>query len=331
VARDISERKALESQLLQTQKLESLGVLAGGVAHDFNNLLTGILGNASLVADSMPPSNPNHRILEECVKAAERAAHLTRQLLAYAGKGQFVIEAVNLSSLVKEISSLVQTSIPRKVQVRLELEPDLPAIEADTGQLQQVIMNLVINAAEAIGDNVGLVVVTTGQQEVNERYSMTVWGHSELRPGRYVTLEVHDSGCGMDEATLQRIFDPFFTTKFTGRGLGLAAVSGIMRSHKGAMKVYSVPGKGTTFKLLFPATSVVPTPPSHIMLPSDAQGSGTILVVDDEEIVRDTARNTLERYGYRILMARDGREAIELFREVPTRSRWFCWTSRCPT
>jgi two-component system cell cycle sensor histidine kinase/response regulator CckA len=317
VARDISERKALESQLLQTQKLESLGVLAGGVAHDFNNLLTGILGNASLVADSLLPSNPNRRILEECVNAAERAAHLTRQLLAYAGKGKFVIEAVNLSSLVKEISSLVQTSIPRKVQVRLELQEDLPAIEADTGQLQQVIMNLVINAAEAIVDDVGLVVVTTAEQEVNERYSATVWGNAELRPGRYVTLEVHDSGCGMDEATLQRIFDPFFTTKFTGRGLGLAAVSGIMRGHKGAMKVYSVPGKGTTFKLLFPATGVVMTSPSRTTLASDAHGSGTILVVDDEEIVRDTARNTLERYGYRILIAKDGREAIELFREVP--------------
>jgi two-component system cell cycle sensor histidine kinase/response regulator CckA len=316
VARDISERKALERQLLQTQKLESLGVLAGGVAHDFNNLLTGILGNASLVADSLPPSNPNHRILEECVKAAERAAHLTRQLLAYAGKGQFVIEAVNLSSLVKEISTLVNTSIPRKVQVRLELQPDLPAIEADTGQLQQVIMNLVINAAEAIGDNVGLVVVTTGEQEVNESYSATVWANAELRPGRYVTLEVHDSGSGMDEATLQRIFDPFFTTKFTGRGLGLAAVSGIMRAHKGAMKVYSVPGKGTTFKLLFPVADVVMTSPRHTTLPSVAKGSGTILVVDDEQIVRDTARNTLERYGYRILIAKDGREAVELFREV---------------
>jgi two-component system cell cycle sensor histidine kinase/response regulator CckA len=317
VARDISERKALESQLLQTQKLESLGVLAGGVAHDFNNLLTGILGNASLVADSLAASDPNRRILEECVNAAERAAHLTRQLLAYAGKGQFVIEAVNLSSLVKEISTLVQTSIPRKVQVRLELQPGVPAIEADTGQLQQVIMNLVINAAEAIGDNVGLVVVKTGEQEVTESYSSTVWRNAELWPGRYVTLEVHDNGCGMDEATLQRIFDPFFTTKFTGRGLGLAAVSGIMRAHKGAMKVYSAPGKGTVFKLLFPATGVVRTPPSPEMLPSDAQGSGTILVVDDEQIVRDTARNTLERYGYRILMTRDGREAIELFREVP--------------
>jgi two-component system cell cycle sensor histidine kinase/response regulator CckA len=317
VARDISERKALERQLMQTQKLESLGVLVGGVAHDFNNLLTGILGNASLVADSLPLSNPSRRILEECVKAAERAAHLTRQLLAYAGKGKFVIEAVNLSSLVEEISTLVQTSIPRKVQVRLELQHDVPAIEADTGQLQQVIMNLVINAAEAIADDVGLVVVTTGEQEVNGRYSATVWGHADLKPGRYVTLEVHDSGCGMDEATLQRIFDPFFTTKFTGRGLGLAAVSGIVRGHKGAMKVYSVPGKGTTFKLLFPAADVVMTSPSHTTLPSDAQGSGTILVVDDEEIVRDTARNTLERYGYRTILARDGREAIELFRGVP--------------
>jgi len=316
VARDISDRKILESKLLKAQKLESLGVLAGGVAHDFNNLLVGILGNASLLAEALQPSNPNRRLAEDCVRAAERAAQLTRQLLAYAGKGRFVTETVSLSDLVSEIANLIQTSIPRKVQVRLDLDPNIPLIEADSGQLQQVIMNLVINGAEAIGDQTGLVIVTTGVQDVDEHYIETIWGSPDLKPGRYITLEVNDSGCGMDQQTLEKIFDPFFTTKFTGRGLGLAAVSGIIRGHKGALKVYTAPGKGSTFRVFFP---VADTLAAHTR-PSGAtalQGIGTILVVDDEETVRDTARNTLERYGYQVLLAREGREAVELFREAP--------------
>ncbi len=316
VARDISERRQMETQRLHTQKLESLGILAGGVAHDFNNLLTGILGNASLVADSLHSSNPNRRVLGECIKAAEGAAQLTRQLLAYAGKGRFVTEPVNLSVLVREISSLIQTSIPRKVQIRLELTEDLPLIEADTGQIQQVIMNLVINGAEAIGDNVGLVVCTTSAQIVDEAYIRTLGIESpDLTPGRYVTLEVHDSGCGMDEPTMSRIFDPFFTTKFTGRGLGLAAVLGIVRGHKGTLKVYSSPGKGSTFKLLFPALETTASP-SFEALQSALEGSGTVFIVDDEEMVRSTARNTLQRYGYQTIEAKDGREAVELFRQI---------------
>jgi PAS domain S-box-containing protein len=315
IARDISERRQAEVQRLHAQKLESLGVLAGGVAHDFNNLLTGILGNASLAADAMPASNPNRRVLEECITAAERAAQLTRQLLAYAGKGRFVTEAVNLSVLVREISALVQTSIPRKVQVRLELADDLPLIEADTGQLQQVIMNLVINGAEAIGDHVGLVVCATGAQVVDEAYRRTLGVEAPgLAFGTYVTLEVHDSGCGMDEATMSRIFDPFFTTKFTGRGLGLAAVLGIVRGHKGALKVYSAPGKGSTFKLLFPALDRAAAIPLQADLCRDLHGAGTVLIVDDESAVRSTARNTLERYGYRVLEAADGREALDIFK-----------------
>jgi two-component system cell cycle sensor histidine kinase/response regulator CckA len=316
VARDITERRTLETQRLHAQKLESLGVLAGGVAHDFNNLLTGILGNASLVADSMHPSNPDRPILNECVQAAERAAQLTRQLLAYAGKGRFVVEPVSLSALVREISALIQTSISRKVQVRLELADNLPTVEADAGQLQQVVMNLIINGAEAIGQNVGLVVCSTASQMVDDAYIRTLGPEARyIAPGRYVALEVHDSGCGMDEATLARIFDPFFTTKFTGRGLGLAAVSGIVHGHKGAIKVYSSPGKGTTFKVLFPAMGV-----ENVSQTLDFHGAcegnnQTVLIVDDEESVRSTARNTLQRRGYRTLEAKDGREALEVFRE----------------
>ena len=252
VARDITERRSLETQRLHSQKLESLGVLAGGVAHDFNNLLTGILGNASLVMEDLAPSNPDRQILGECVKAAERAAQLTRQLLAYAGKGRFVTEAVNLSALVREISALIQASISRKVQIRLELAEDLPTIEADAGQLQQVIMNLIINGAEAIGENVGLVVCTTAIQTIDDAYIRTLGSEAcQVAPGRYVMLEVHDNGCGMDETTLTRIFEPFFTTKFTGRGLGLAAVSGIVHGHKGALGFTAPRDRGVRSRCCF--------------------------------------------------------------------------------
>jgi PAS domain S-box-containing protein len=314
VARDITERKRFDEQLRHTQKLESLGVLAGGVAHDFNNLLTGILGNTSLALETLSTNNPARGLLRDVINASERASHLTRQLLAYAGKGRFIIEPINLSGLVLEISSLIQASIPKNVQLRLELSEDLPLIQADSSQLQQLVMNLVINGSEAIGPDVnGTVLVTTGTQVVDEHYLMTTLGaQSELVPGRYITLEVHDTGCGMDEGTLARIFDPFFTTKFTGRGLGLAATQGIVRGHKGALKVYSTPGKGTTFKVLFPATeevTAVKTAPAPLVLGKNE----LVLVIDDEEIIRRTAKSMLERYGYTVVLAENGKEGVGLF------------------
>jgi PAS domain S-box-containing protein len=316
---DITERRKIEDQLRHTQKLESLGVLAGGVAHDFNNLLTGILGNASLALDSVGPRDPNRYSLEEVMRAAERAADLTRQLLAYAGKGRFVLRALDFSELVREISGLVQTSIPKHVQLRLQLADKLPAVEADAGQLQQIVMNLVINGAEAIGPEGGTVLVRTGAQAVDEPYIRTVSeAADQLRPGLYVMLEVHDTGCGMSADTVSKIFDPFFTTKFTGRGLGLSAVQGIVRAHHGALKVYSTPGQGTTFKVLLPASGAAPaeTAPSFT---GDLAGQGSILVVDDEDVVRQTARNTLARYGYEPVLARDGAEAVATFRRDPGR------------
>jgi two-component system cell cycle sensor histidine kinase/response regulator CckA len=314
VARNVTERKHLDEQLRHTQKLESLGVLAGGVAHDFNNLLTGILGNASLALESMSSHHPVRGLLSDVVNASERAAHLTRQLLAYAGKGRFVIEPVNLSVLVREISSLIQTSVPKNVQLRLEVSDDLPLIVADVSQMQQVIMNLVINGAEAMGPNEnGTVLVTTGVQNVDEQYlASTFGGSTELTPGTYVTLDVHDTGCGMDESTLSRIFDPFFSTKFTGRGLGLAAVQGIVRGHKGAMKIYSSPGKGTSFRILFPASEQT-LAPKPALAPQAVGGGALVLVIDDEEIIRRTAKSMLERYGYTVVLAGNGKEGLELF------------------
>jgi two-component system cell cycle sensor histidine kinase/response regulator CckA len=314
IARDITERKQIDEQLRHTQKLESLGVLAGGVAHDFNNLLTGILGNASLAIETLSPDNPARCLLADVVNASERAALLTRQLLAYAGKGRFVIEPVNLSGLVREISGLIHTSIPKSVYLRLDLREDLPLIQADTSQLQQLVMNLVINAAEAISpEGDGTVLVTTSVQHVDEQYALTTFDGSGLLPGTYVALEVHDTGCGMDEATLKRIFDPFFSTKFTGRGLGLAAVQGIVRGHKGAIKVYSNPGKGTTFKVLLPAASGA-TALRAAPAPEFAARGELILVIDDEEIIRRTAKSMLERHGYTVILAENGRQGIELFR-----------------
>ena len=316
IARDVSQRRALEQHLRQTQKLESLGVLAGGIAPDFNNLLTGILGNATLAMDSLAAPDPNCRLLADVVKAAESAADLTRQLLAYAGKGRFVVQAVNLSDLIREIRGLIQSSISRTVEVRLELAEDLPAIEADIAQIQQVIMNLVINGAEAVGEGRnGTVVVRTYARQVDEREIENDSRTGHLKPGLYADLEVRDSGCGMDEATMARIFDPFFTTKFTGRGLGLAAVLGIVRAHQGALKVESVVGQGSVFRVLFPAFAGARHKLAIESAAGPLQGMETVLVVDDEEIVRKTARNALQMYGYTVLAARDGQEGVELFRK----------------
>jgi CheY-like chemotaxis protein len=245
--------------------------------------------------------------------ASERAADLTKQLLAYAGKGRFMVEPVSLSAMIREISELVQSSIPRSVQLRLDLQKDLPLIEADTSQLQQLIMNLVINGAEAIGDQQsGTVSVTTGVQEVDDVYIRSTLGH-DITPGTYIFLEVHDTGCGMDEPTIARIFDPFFTTKFTGRGLGLSAALGIVRGHKGALKVYSTPGRGSTFKLLFPVAAGGITQPAGAVAGTGLAGSGMILIVDDEATVRTTAKLALERHGYTVLLATNGQDAIEIF------------------
>ena len=315
--RDVTERKRFNERIQQTQKLESLGVLAGGIAHDFNNLLTGIIGNASIAMDEVAAESPVRKSLDAVVRAGERAAMLTRQLLAYAGKGRFVIEPLDLSRQVREIGRLLSASVPRTVQLKLDLDGHLPLIEGDAAQIQQLIMNLVINAAEAIEENqTQTVVVTTGFQDVEQSYIDQTVPLSGIVPGRYVTLEVRDAGCGMDEATLSRIFDPFFTTKFTGRGLGLAAAMGIIRGHKAALKVESAPGKGSTFKVLFPAAGGSPSAPQPAKRDKSLTGRGTILVIDDEDAVRQTAKSALESYGYSVVVAEDGKAGVEAFRKL---------------
>ncbi|HCC56223.1 MAG TPA: hypothetical protein DEQ47_02995 [Solibacterales bacterium] len=318
---DVTERNQFELNLRQTQKLESLGVLAGGIAHDFNNLLVGILGNASLAGQMVPPGGPVAKLLDDVVMAGQRAAHLTRQMLAYAGKGRFIIERVDLSSLVADMTRLVDTSIPKNVELHLELDRELPAVEADAGQLQQVVMNLVLNAAESIGAQAGAVTVRTGARHLDRRHIRKELEDAEIESGAYVFLEVLDTGCGMDEATKSRIFDPFFTTKFTGRGLGLAAVTGIVRGHKGAIRVKSTPGQGSTFIVFFPAANATRTDAPVLQAPSQTElsGAGTILVVDDEDIVLRAVKIGLERQGYQVLQASSGGAAIELFQRERNR------------
>jgi PAS domain S-box-containing protein len=304
------ERESLQARLLQVQKLESLGLLAGGIAHDFNNILTAILGGAATARLGLPRESPVHADLDIVITAAQRAADLTRQMLAYSGKGQFEVRPIDVSRLVKEIANLLETTIPKKVQMRLELAEGLPAIEADVAQVQQILMNLVINGAEAIGEARGTVLVTTGVQEIDEQYAANLFA-SEIKSGRYVFIEVHDTGSGMDDETRAKIFDPFFTTKFTGRGLGLAAVLGIVRAHGGAIKVYSSPGRGSTFKVFFPASPLEPL--ELVKAAPSYRGQGVALLIDDDPGVRRASRRMFEVFGFVVLEAENGRVGAELF------------------
>ncbi len=304
VLRDETERRRANEVVLQRQKLQSVGLLAGGIAHDFNNILTGITGNASLIMDEVPPGLASRA--RQILSSAERAAHLTRQLLAYSGRGQFVVQEVDISEAVNAASGLVQFSIPKSVQLALAVETRLPCIEIDPNQLQQIIMNLVINAGEAIGEgNAGKITVATGMSDMDDPFVDAVG--QEVAPGRYVWIEVRDTGSGIAEENKSRIFDPFFTTKFTGRGLGLAAVAGIIRAQRGAITVDSEPGRGSTFRVYLPAAG------RAAGVQPAATGRATVLVVDDEDTVRDVASVVLSRQGYRVLTAADGHEALALF------------------
>jgi two-component system cell cycle sensor histidine kinase/response regulator CckA len=310
------EHDRLRAQLLQVQKLESLGILAGGIAHDFNNILTAILGSAAVALMTIPAENRARADIENIVAASRRAATLTRQMLAYSGKGHFEIRIVDLSEHVREIAQLVETTVPKKVQLRLELARNLPAIEVDVAQLQQVVMNLVLNGAEAIGDECGRVQVATGVQDIDAAFAASFCSGEGLAPGPYVFVEVCDTGCGMDDATQAKIFDPFFTTKFAGRGLGLAAVLGIVRAHNGAIKVHSSPGQGSTFKVFFPASLAAAAsvaPPSQISY----RGRGLVLVIDDDAGARQTFRRMLECFGFTVQEAADGLEGCTMFAARP--------------
>jgi two-component system cell cycle sensor histidine kinase/response regulator CckA len=328
VVRDLTQKKSSEAlqreneaALQQAQKLESIGVLAGGIAHDFNNLLTGIMGNAGLARRALDSGKTEQAasLLGDVLSASQRAADLTRQLLAYAGKGRFVIASVDLCRLVSEVSTLIRASISKKINLVIDVPEDCPLVEADRAQLQQLVMNLVINGGEAIGDEPGTLTVRVRTQHVTERRERPRAEGFPIVTGEYVRIEVTDTGAGMDPETRNRIFEPFFTTKFLGRGLGLSAALGIVRGHHGAISVRSEPGRGTAFTVLLP----VPREPrvsdrvsGHFLVEHGLQGAGTILVADDEEGIRALVSNVLGEAGYTVELAEDGQQVVERLRDL---------------
>ncbi len=312
------ERLALEGKFRQAQKLESLGVLAGGIAHDFNNLLVGILGNTDLALLDLQDDSPARRRVQDIGIAAKRAADLPRQMLAYSGKGRFVVETVRLEAIVDEMTHLLAASKSKKARFIYEFSADTPAIEADATQIRQIVMNLITNASEALGESSGTITVRTGKLSCDRTFLDTSYIDNDLPEGEYSYLEVEDDGAGMDEETRSRIFDPFYTTKFTGRGLGLAAVLGIMRAHQGTIMVRSAPGKGSSFKVLFPAATGARTSNDRrAAVVADWKGSGTVLLVDDEEMVRQVVGEMLSLCGFQVVTATNGREAAETLARDP--------------
>ncbi|MCM0080719.1 ATP-binding protein [Geomonas sp. Red32] len=310
------ERLNLERQVLHSQKLESLGVLAGGIAHDFNNILTAIVGNADLALGRTEEQSPVAENLRRIISAATRAADLAKQMLAYSGKGSFRIEHVRVNAILVEMQHLLEVSISKKARLQLELALDVPAVEADPTQLRQIILNLVINASEAIGDAGGSIRVTTEYRHCGRSFLDGFQNDGELEEGCYVLLEVADDGCGMPREVQARIFDPFFSTKFTGRGLGMAAVLGIIRSHRGAIKVESEQGCGTTFTILLPATGK-PVEEESRSTREHRLLQGKVLLVDDEEEVRLTGAELLRELGFTVITGADGVEAVGLVQESP--------------
>ena len=331
IARDITERRhaeeqrlRLEQQILHAQKLEGLGVLAGGIAHDFNNLLVGVLGNAGLALRRLPKDSPLHAYLKRIETAAQRAAELTSQMLAYSGHSSYVVRPLNLSRLISEMPDVFRATIPGPISLEFECDPHLPPIVGDTPQFHQILVNLITNAAEAIGEREGFIRVCTRVTTIAADMLDQFYFQEKCGPGEYVCLEVADNGCGMNEEQLARLFDPFYSTKSTGRGLGLAAILGIVRGHRGAIQVESRLGEGSSFRLYFPvaaknvaapsaATAIAPPVRRNVAAPGGWRGSGMLLIVDDEEAVRVVAKEILERQGFTTLVAVDGREALELF------------------
>ena len=308
------QRRLFESRLQEAQRLESLGVLAGGIAHDFNNLLVGVLGNASLALAELPEDAPARARIEAVELAGMRAGELTQQLLAYSGQGSFVVEPVDLVGLVQEMCHLLETVVSKKVRLEYELDERRPVIEADATQLRQVVMNLIVNASEACGDERGLIRVHTGVVSADRALLDAFVLADDLPEGEYALLEITDTGSGMSAPLQARIFDPFFTSKTTGRGLGLAGVLGIIRAQRGTIGVESVLGRGSTFTVLLPLSSS-PVAPLRTAGEPTAPGAGTILVADDEQVVRDVACAILERAGYDVVRADDGDEAVAQFIE----------------
>ncbi len=319
---DLSERKQaeaerldLERRLLHSQKLESLGVLAGGVAHDFNNLLTGVLGNIELARSDLPAGDPRAPLLDDAIGAARLAASLTHQMLAYVGHTQFQVHSLDLNAIVREQEPLLHAAVAGRAQLQLALAPDLPEIDGDSGQIGQILVNLVTNAAESILAPPGTIELRTSRvDDASEELLAASLITEKPQPQPFVLLEIADTGCGMDTATAQRVFDPFYSTKFAGRGLGLPVVQGIVRAHHGALFIESRRGLGTVVTVLLPLAR---SPAQPVVRPTEASTATprrVLLVIDDEEAVRRIAQRMGRRLGFEVVTAADGEAAIELCR-----------------
>lgn len=314
------ERRRNERGLEHRQRLQSLGVLTGGIAHDFNNLLVGILGNADLALEAAREDGRLSYYLSDIMAAARSAANLCKQMLAYAGKSTILLDDVNLNQVVEQVHAMVRGSISAKTRVLFELSHEAPTMHGDASQIEQVVLNLIMNAIDAVGTAGGDIILRTGTTDCASETLTEFEGGEELMPGNYAYLEVADNGCGMNEETMRHVFEPFFTTKFSGRGLGMAAVTGIMRGHHGAIRVRSQLGVGTTFRAIFPfaaSKGMAGTAPPASQTQETWTGVGTILFADDEDQVRDVGRRILERLGFSVVCARDGSEAIAAFAESP--------------
>jgi signal transduction histidine kinase/CheY-like chemotaxis protein/ABC-type amino acid transport substrate-binding protein len=312
--RNEAERLAFERKMQHAQKLESLGVLAGGIAHDFNNLLTAMLGHLNVAQAKLTPESPAQPHLHSLERIVHRTAELTRQMLAYSGKGRFVVKPHDLNTVIREMVHLLEVSVSKKIALRLHLADRLPPVQADAAQIQQVIMNLVTNASDAIGDQEGTIRIHTYTRGLDEAFLKKVFHNQDLEPGAYVIVEVSDTGCGMPPDVQARIFDPFFTTKVTGRGLGLSATIGILKGHRAGLKIYSEVGKGTTFKLFFPAAGAEPVVDGGAPGTCPPMARAGVLLVDDEEVIREAGKSMLESLGLDVLLASDGQQALDLIR-----------------
>ena len=311
---DNSDHRRLESQVRESARLEGVSGIAATIVHDFNNLLTGAIGHASEAFDQLPKDSAASQSVQLSIRAAERASDLANQLMAFSGRGRFAASPVDVASLIREVAQLMRAAIPRCVDLRLDFEMGLPMVHADRTQLQQLVMNLVLNAAQAIGNTIGWVEVSAVQCDISEA--------ADLAAGSYVSIRVQDTGGGMDAATCASIFNPFFTTKPSGHGLGLASANHIVHAAGGAIRVTSEPGAGSCFEVLWPALPVAPATAGNTISESDGPADGwhheggTILLIEQDETVRTFAKEALERRGYTVHAARDGADAVDVFRGV---------------